>query len=192
VSADIFSCQDVPVTTKEITTKKTSISVEQITAVRVVARFWSALIFTLVCMVIAGGASAAGHATIASIAFLLAVFSLAVGLLRRDVIIDTKIVDDIVLADGFWFEARRLADAVSSVMVRASEPVDTAPVPTTPVHEMSGGSTTICPACGARTPEARFCQRCGAEIFHMKCSRCKFLLDAGQKFCAQCGLATNS
>lgn len=46
---------------------------------------------------------------------------------------------------------------------------------------------TICPECGKPAGEGKFCVNCGASISLVKCPKCGAKLQAGVKFCGECG-----
>jgi hypothetical protein len=44
-----------------------------------------------------------------------------------------------------------------------------------------------CPSCGKPTSEGKFCTNCGASIALNQCPRCGAKLQAGVRFCGECG-----
>jgi predicted amidophosphoribosyltransferase len=46
---------------------------------------------------------------------------------------------------------------------------------------------TICPECGKPAGEGKFCVNCGASLSLVKCPKCGAKLQAGTKFCGECG-----
>jgi hypothetical protein len=46
---------------------------------------------------------------------------------------------------------------------------------------------TLCPACGKPAGEGKFCNNCGAPLGLAKCSRCGAGINAGARFCGECG-----
>jgi hypothetical protein len=46
---------------------------------------------------------------------------------------------------------------------------------------------TICPGCGRPAGEGKFCVNCGTSLTLVKCPKCGAKLQAGTKFCGECG-----
>jgi predicted amidophosphoribosyltransferase len=46
---------------------------------------------------------------------------------------------------------------------------------------------TMCPQCGKPAGEGKFCNNCGAPLSLTKCPRCGAAINAGARFCGECG-----
>jgi len=46
---------------------------------------------------------------------------------------------------------------------------------------------TLCPQCGKPSGEGKFCSNCGAPLALTKCSQCGASINAGARFCGECG-----
>jgi predicted amidophosphoribosyltransferase len=46
---------------------------------------------------------------------------------------------------------------------------------------------TLCPKCGKPAGEGKFCNNCGAPLALTKCPQCGVSINAGARFCGECG-----
>ena len=76
--------------------------------------------------------------------------------------------------------------AVTRVEKKATDTKEKAAATQVSTGEMES-KPTICPQCGKPAGRGKFCNKCGAPVSLVQCSKCGAKSPAGTQFCGECG-----